>query len=215
MWQDFFMNDTEYLVYKLMTTIELAFQFSGLPANSKNAFIKRKILKMNADGQIDKKAHKYLLTRVKYKEPAAAYLWDMFYEQFSRSFAVCQALSSLNDTERLKKLFDEMESSGYCTIFGINEEFSPSSEQSEMILSKGLLAIHESQIQRIEDDGNFPDEKFIVLTAYGNQEQFSQIMAKLQKYGFGCIPDAHNGADASFIKVRSSAKHCLTEKSPI
>jgi hypothetical protein len=215
MWQDFFMNDTEYLVYKLMTTIELAFQFSGLPANSKNAFIKRKILKMNADGQIDKKAHKYLLTRVKYKEPAAAYLWDMFYEQFSRSFAVCQALSSLNDTERLKKLFDEMESSGYCTIFGINEEFSPSSEQSEMILSKGLLAIHESQIQRIEDGGNFPDEKFIVLTAYGNQEQFSQIMAKLQKYGFGCIPDAHNGADASFIKVRSSAKHCLTEKSPI
>lgn len=212
--QDFFMNDTEYLVYKIMTTVELAFQFSELPANSKNAFIKRKILKMNLDGQIDKKAHKYLLTRVKYKEPAAAYLWDMFYEQFSRSFAVCQSLSSLNDIERLYRLFEEMTDSGYCTVFGINEEFSPSNEQSKMILSKGLLAIHKSQILRIESDGNFPDEKFIVLTAYGNQEQFSQIMAKLQKYGFGCIPDAHNGAGASFIKVRSSAKYCLTEKSP-
>ena len=212
--QDFFMNDTEYLVYKIMTTVELAFQFSELPANSKNAFIKRKILKMNLDGQIDKKAHKYLLTRVKYKEPAAAYLWDMFYEQFSRSFAVCQSLSSLNDIERLNRLFEEMTDSGYCTVFGINEEFSPSNEQSKMILSKGLLAIHESQILRIESDGNFPDEKFIVLTAYGNQEQFSQIMAKLQKYGFGCIPDAHNGDGASFIKVRSSAKYCLTEKSP-
>lgn len=205
----FFMNEDEYQLYKLMTTIELAYQFSGKPniPAIKHAFIKDYINKKNSEGKIDKKIYKYLLHKIHYKEIKLSHLWGMHYDQFSRNFKICESLTGLNDTARLKKLFEEMELAGYVTVYGITEDFEANQDEVHKIINKGLIAIHQSQIARIESDGNFPDERFISISAYGNKEQCHQIMAKLQKYGFGCIPGDFNESSATFIKVRSSCKY--------
>lgn len=203
------MNELEFEIFSIMTNIELAFQNSGAHKSAKNKFIKEFINKRYKAGGYEKKHFQFMRDRLKYKEPRYAYLWEMHYEQFSINFKMSELLKGKSDIERLSALFEEAKLLGYVVIYGINESYTPNEEEMKKISHKGLIAIHESQLTRVEADGNFPDDNFISISAFGSLTQCQDVMAKLQKYGFGCLPPKYSETNATFIKVRSSAKHGL------
>jgi len=198
------MNNLDHCVYSFMLTAEMAYELSGVSSREKNEFIKNFINQKYRNDLIDKSVYNVLLKKIKYKDKKFFYLWELFYLQYSRFQKKTQELSSLNDRERLKELFLELDESDYLTVWGIDDEFEAQGEQIAKLEKRGMLSIHKNQEKKIKDDGNFPSEDIVILTTYGTPHQCKQIMAKLQKYGFGCKPESFKNKGIVFIGVESA-----------
>lgn len=180
------MNALDQVDFSNMLSAELAYTMSKQKEKTKRQYIKSWLKSASTrkdSDSINRLTKKYLKKTNQWSN------WDLYLNQYLRILDTLNKTKSLNDTERLKLLFDELNGKGFLTVWAIDSTFEAKGEQVSRLHEKGMISVHKNQLKKVNSNFNFPSKQhddLLTLTVYGNPKQVLRGITVIQRYGFDC-----------------------------